>query len=325
MSTEMNSNEAPLLWIVVPCYNEEQVLPLTAPLFLEELQLLAAAGKVSDSSSVVFVDDGSSDGTWRVINDLVASNSHFKGIALSRNRGHQNALLCGLMQARGQCDITVSIDCDGQDDITAIERMVDAYAEGYDVVYGVRSKRETDTVFKRSTAEGFYKLLSKMGAEVVFNHADYRLMSARALDGLAEFGEVNLYLRGMVPMVGFPSTTVEYERTERVAGESHYPLGKMLGLAFNGITSLSVKPIRLVAGAGMLFSLVGLVGVLWALVAVLTGNAVTGWASTMCVVCLIGGLQLLSLGVIGEYIGKIYLETKHRPSYIVKERTGFDR
>ena len=325
MSTEMNSNEAPLLWIVVPCYNEEQVLPLTAPLFLEELQLLAAAGKVSDSSSVVFVDDGSSDGTWRVINDLVASNSHFKGIALSRNRGHQNALLCGLMQARGQCDITVSIDCDGQDDITAIERMVDAYADGYDVVYGVRSKRETDTVFKRSTAEGFYKLLSKMGAEVVFNHADYRLMSARALDGLAEFGEVNLYLRGMVPMVGFPSTTVEYERTERVAGESHYPLGKMLGLAFNGITSLSVKPIRLVAGAGMLFSLVGLVGVLWALVAVLTGNAVTGWASTMCVVCLIGGLQLLSLGVIGEYIGKIYLETKHRPSYIVKERTGFDR
>ena len=325
MSTEMNSNEAPLLWIVVPCYNEEQVLPLTAPLFLEELQLLAAAGKVSDSSSVVFVDDGSSDGTWRVINDLVASNSHFKGIALSRNRGHQNALLCGLMQACGQCDITVSIDCDGQDDITAIERMVDAYAEGYDVVYGVRSKRETDTVFKRSTAEGFYKLLSKMGAEVVFNHADYRLMSARALDGLAEFGEVNLYLRGMVPMVGFPSTTVEYERTERVAGESHYPLGKMLGLAFNGITSLSVKPIRLVAGAGMLFSLVGLVGVLWALVAVLTGNAVTGWASTMCVVCLIGGLQLLSLGVIGEYIGKIYLETKHRPSYIVKERTGFDR
>ena len=316
---------APVLYIVIPCYNEEAVLPITAPLFLGKLRELWEAGKISPESRVLFVNDGSRDRTWEIITALAAEDPHYLGISQSRNRGHQNAVLAGLMEAKDRCDITISIDCDGQDDINAMDRMVEAYLEGCDVVYGVRSSRETDTAFKRTTAQGFYKLMNAMGAEVVYNHADYRLLSRRALEALAEFKEVNLFLRGMVPLVGFRSTTVEYARAERLAGESHYPLSKMLSLAVSGITSLSVRPLRLITGFGVFVALVSFIGVIWALVRFLTGHTVTGWASTTCIVCFVSGVQLISLGVIGEYIGKIYMETKARPRYIISERTWEDR
>lgn len=315
------SGHLPVLWLVVPCFNEEAVLPLTAPLFLQEIHRNIESGKIDDSSKICFVNDGSKDSTWGIIKGLSQSDPHYIGISLSRNKGHQNALLAGLMEARGACDMTISIDCDGQDDIAAISKMIDEYLAGNEVVYGVRSNRKTDTLMKRTTAEGFYKVLNKMGAEVVFNHADYRLLGSKALDGLSEFGEVNVYLRGLIPMVGFPSSTVEYEREERVAGKSHYPFSKMLGLAIDGVTSLSVKPIRFIAGLGMLFSLVGLIGIIWALATTFANHAIPGWASMICLICLFGGLQLLALGIIGEYVGKIYLETKHRPRYLISERT----
>ena len=311
----------PILYIVIPCYNEQEVLPLTAPLFLEKIKSLAAAGKISDESRVLFVNDGSRDKTWSIIKELAAADEHYLGISQSRNRGHQNAVLAGLMEARSRCDITISIDCDGQDDINAMDEMVDAYLNGYEVVYGVRSSRETDTFFKRFTAQSFYKLLAAMGAEVVYNHADYRLISARVLREMADFHEVNLYLRGLVPLVGFPSTQVSYARAERVAGESHYPLKKMLALAVDGITSLSVKPLRLITGFGFVVALLSFIGVLWALIAALCGATVAGWASMTCIVCFVSGVQLICLGIIGEYIGKIYLETKARPRYIISERT----
>ena len=317
----MNNRTDPILYIVIPCYNEQEVLPITAPMFLQKINDLAAAGKISPESRVLFVNDGSKDRTWEIICDLAARDPHYAGICQSRNRGHQNAVLAGLMEAKSRCDITISIDCDGQDDINAMDAMVDAYRDGCDVVYGVRSKRETDTFFKRFTAESFYKILNAMGAEVVFNHADYRLMSARVLEEFARFREVNLFLRGMVPLVGFPSATVRYERHERLAGESHYPLSKMLALAFDGITSLSNKPIRLITGAGIAVSLISFIGVIWAIVQAVLGSAVAGWASTICIVCFVGGVQLICLGVIGEYIGKIYMETKARPRYIISERT----
>ncbi len=312
----------PVLCIVVPCYNESEVLPITSGLFRAELDELEAAGKISPASHVLFVDDGSTDGTWEIVCGLAARDAAFRGVSLSRNRGHQNALLCGLMEARGRCDATISIDCDGQDDVSAMGAMVDAYLDGCDVVYGVRSRRDTDTAFKRSTAQGFYRLMRRLGVECVYNHADYRLLSARALDGLAQFKEVNLFLRGMVPLVGFKSTSVYYERHERVAGKSHYPLGKMAALAVNGITSLSVKPIRLITWTGFIVALASLVGIVWALAAYLAGATVPGWASMTVVVCFMGGVQMLSLGVIGEYVGKIYLETKARPRYIVAQRVG---
>ena len=315
----------PVLYIVVPCYNEEAVLPITAPQFLAELKLLADKGKISDQSRVLFVNDGSRDKTWDIICALCSADGHYLGVSQSRNRGHQNAVLCGLMEARERCDITISIDCDGQDDLSAMEAMVDAYASGCEIVYGVRSRRDTDSFFKRSTAQGFYKLLRFLGAEVVYNHADYRLISARALAELARFEEVNLFLRGMVPLVGFKSTSVYYERHERLAGESHYPLRKMLALAFDGITSLSVKPLRIITVLGLLISLVSFIGVIWAVVTQLTGRAAVGWASMTSIICFIGGIQMISLGIIGEYIGKIYLETKHRPRYIVSERTWADK
>ncbi|WFM84057.1 glycosyltransferase family 2 protein [Arcanobacterium canis] len=318
------SSQRPLLWMVIPCYNEEQVLPITAPLFDQQLTQLIDKGLIDPRSQVCFVNDGSSDTTWSIIKNLAEENRHFAGITLSRNRGHQHALLAGLMYARSHCDITVSLDADGQDDIGAVEQMVREYLNGHDVVYGVRSSRETDTFFKRFTAQSFYKLLESMGADVIYNHADYRLMSARALNGLAEFKEVNLFLRGLVPLVGYSSTTVEYERAERIAGESHYPLGKMLALAFNGITSLSIKPIRIVTALGLLFSLFGFLSIIWVLVATFTGATVVGWASLMCIVLILGGIQLLSLGVIGEYIGKIYLETKHRPRFLIEESVGIE-
>ena len=312
----------PILYIVIPCYNEEAVLPITAPLFLKKIRDLSAAGKISEDSRVLFVNDGSRDRTWQIISDLAAQDEHYIGIAQSRNRGHQNAVFAGLMEAKDRCDITISIDCDGQDDIDAMDRMVDAYLNGYEVVYGVRSSRETDSFFKRFTAESFYKVLSAMGAEVVYNHADYRLMSSRVLQEFANFREVNLYLRGMVPLVGFPSTTVTYSRAERIAGESHYPLKKMLALAADGITSLSVKPLRLITSFGIFVALISFIGCLWALITAICGKAVPGWASMTCIVCFVSGVQLVSLGVIGEYIGKIYMETKDRPRYIISERTG---
>ena len=314
----------PVLYIVIPCYNEEKVLPITAPMFLKKIQDLSAAGKISQGSRVLFVNDGSKDNTWNIIKDLSKADPHYIGICQSRNRGHQNAVLAGLMEAKDKCDITISIDCDGQDDINAMDAMVDAYLDGCEVVYGVRSKRDTDTFFKRFTAEGFYKLMNWMGAEVVFNHADYRLISSRVLQEFANFKEVNIFLRGMIPLVGFKSTSVYYERAERIAGESHYPLKKMLALAFDGITSLSVKPIRMITGFGVTVSILSFIGVLWALISQLTGSTVSGWASTMCVICFMGGVQLVCLGVIGEYVGKIYMETKRRPRYIISERTWED-
>ena len=317
----MNDRKDLILYIVIPCYNEQEVLPITAPLFLQKINDLAAAGKISPDSRVLFVNDGSRDRTWEIINELAASDEHYVGICQSRNRGHQNAVLAGLMEAKDRCDITISIDCDGQDDINAMDGRVDAYRDGCDVVYGVRSKRDTDTFFKRFTAESFYKLLNAMGAEVVYNHADYRLMSARVLQEFAKFKEVNLFLRGMVPLVGFKSTSVAYERHERIAGESHYPLSKMLSLAFDGITSLSIKPIRFITGFGVIVALISFIGVIWAMVEAILGLTVSGWASMTSIICFVSGVQLICLGVIGEYIGKIYMETKHRPRYIISETT----
>ena len=311
----------PILWIVVPCYNEEQVLPLTAPMFLEKLNSLSSGGKISGNSRILFVNDGSADRTWDIIRELAGKNEHFIGISQSRNRGHQNAVLAGLMEAKDRCDITISIDCDGQDDINAMDQMIEEYLKGAEIVYGVRAKRDKDTFFKRFTAESFYRLMKGLGAEVVFNHADYRLISARVLKEFADFEEVNIFLRGMVPLVGFPSATVSYDRAERLAGRSHYPLRKMLALAFNGITSLSVKPVSLITGSGIAFSLVGLALMIWAVVEAILGKTVAGWASTICIICLLGGIQLISLGILGQYIGKTYLETKRRPRYIISART----
>ena len=311
----------PILYIVIPCYNEEEVLPLTAPQFREELTRLEQAGQIAPESRVLFVNDGSRDRTWEIIRDLAASDEHFLGICQSRNRGHQNAVLAGLMEAKDRCDITISIDCDGQDDINAMDEMVKAYLGGCDVVYGVRSSRETDTFFKRFTAQSFYRFLASMGAEVVYNHADYRLISSRVLQEFANFREVNLFLRGLIPLVGFKSTSVSYSRAERLAGESHYPLKKMIGLAVDGITSLSVRPLQLIMGFGLVVALISFIGCLWALITALCGKAVAGWASMTCIVCFVSGVQLICLGIIGEYIGKIYLETKQRPRYIISERT----
>lgn len=311
----------PRLFIVIPCYNEQEVLPITAPMFLEKLKSLSAAGKIREDSRVLFVNDGSKDKTWDIISDLARQDEHYLGISQSRNRGHQNAVLAGLMEAKDQCDITISIDCDGQDDINAMDAMVDAYHDGCQVVYGVRSSRETDTFFKRATAQGFYKFLAMMGAEVVYNHADYRLISSRVLQEFANFKEVNLFLRGMIPLVGFKSTSVAYSRAERIAGESHYPLKKMIALAVDGITSLSVKPLRMITGFGVFVALISFIGVLWALITALCGRSVAGWASMTCIVCFVSGVQLICLGIIGEYIGKIYMETKQRPRYIISART----
>lgn len=313
----------PVLWIVIPCYNEEQVLPITAPLFLHKLRDLAAAGLVSEKSRVLFVNDGSRDRTWELICEFARQDEHCIGISQSRNRGHQNAVLAGLMEAKssGECDVTISIDCDGQDDINAMDKMVDEYLNGCEVVYGVRESRDTDTFFKRFTAQSFYKFLSAMGAEVVYNHADYRLVSSRVLQEFANFKEVNLFLRGMIPLVGFKSTCVGYSRAERIAGKSHYPLKKMLALAVDGITSLSVKPLHMITGFGVLVAFASFIGVLWAIVTALLGRAVAGWASTTCIVCFVSGVQLICLGIIGEYVGKIYMETKQRPRYIISERT----
>lgn len=322
--TPCESKNAPILCVVIPCFNEEKVLPITAPAFLAKIDTLASLGKIAKESMILFVDDGSSDTTWEIIQTLARQDRRFTGISLSRNRGHQNALLAGLMEAKDFCDITVSIDCDGQDDLNAIDEMIDAYANGYEIVYGVRSNRDTDTFFKRCTAESFYKLMKNMGADVVFNHADYRLVSSRVLCEFAKFTETNIFLRGLFPLVGFRHTSVFYGRKKRIAGTSHYPLRKMLALAFDGITSLSIKPLRMIAALGCIISAVSFAAIVWSVVMVIIGNAIPGWASTICVICFIGGVQLISLGVMGEYIGKIYMEVKHRPRYIIEKRTGSD-
>ena len=307
------------LYIVVPCYNEEEVLPETSRRLKAKLEELAAAGKIAGDSKILFVNDGSKDRTWELITRLHAENDVFSGVNLTRNRGHQNALLAGLMTARDRCDMAISMDADLQDDVDAVDAMVDKFHEGCDIVYGVRSSRKKDTFFKRFTAEGFYRVMSFMGAETVFNHADYRLMSRRALDGLAEFKEVNLFLRGIVPMIGYNTGTVEYERGERFAGESKYPLKKMLSFAMEGITSLSTKPIRYITALGFLIFLIAVVMLIYSVVRWAMGHTILGWASLICSIWAIGGLILLSLGVIGEYIGKIYLETKGRPRFLIEE------
>ena len=306
------------LYVVVPCYREEAVLPETAKRLGAKLRGLIAEGKISDRSRALFVNDGSKDRTWEIIQALHAEDHLFSGVNLSRNRGHQNALLAGLTTAARFADVTISMDADLQDDINAMDRMLDAYHAGCDVVYGVRSSRKTDTFFKRFTAEAFYKLMRGMGVDIVFNHADYRLMSRRAVEGLCEFEEVNLFLRGMVPLVGFISTTVEYERAPRFAGESKYPLKKMLAFALDGITSFSVKPLRLILSVGLVIFLLSIVMLLWTLIRRIAGHTVTGWASLMWSIWMIGGIQLLSLGVIGEYIGKVYGESKRRPRFIIE-------
>ena len=307
------------LYIVVPCYNEEEVLPETARRLREKLEQLMGEGKISPQSRVLFVNDGSRDGTWSVIQGLHRDCPLFSGADLSRNRGHQNALLAGLMTAKDRSDMVISMDADLKDDINAVDAMVDKFHEGCDIVYGVRSSRARDSFFKRTTAEGFYRVMNFLGAETVFNHADYRLMSRRALEGLAQFREVNLFLRGIVPLIGYNAGYVAYERGERFAGESKYPLKKMLSFALEGITSLSTKPIRYITLLGFLVFLVSILMLVYSVVRWAHGDTVIGWASVICSVWAIGGLILLSLGVIGEYIGKIYLETKGRPRFLIRE------
>lgn len=307
------------LYLVIPCYNEEEALPETARQLKEKMDEYIEAGTISEDSKILFVNDGSKDGTWELIQTLCRQDALFAGICLSRNRGHQNALLAGLMTAKEHADVTISLDADLQDDIHAMDRMLMQYYAGNDVVYGVRSSRKKDTFFKRHTAQGFYKLMKALGVDVVYNHADYRLMSRRALEGLAEFDEVNLFLRGIVPLVGFPSATVEYERGERIAGESKYPLKKMLAFALDGITSFSVKPLKLITNLGILIFVISLAMIVWAVVAFFCGHTVSGWTSLLASIWMIGGIQLLCLGVIGQYVGKIYGESKRRPRYLISD------
>lgn len=320
MQTELQKVQTmKTIYLVIPCYNEEAVLPETTKRLTALMTQLQEKGAITTDSRIVLVDDGSKDRTWAMIAEYYhAQPQFFEGIHLSRNQGHQNALLAGMMTVRDRCDAIISLDADLQDDVNAIVEMIAKFTEGYDVVYGVRSARKTDSAFKRMTAEGFYKLMNMMGAEVIYNHADYRLMSRRALDGLAQFQEVNLFLRGIVPMIGYPSTTVYYERAKRFAGESKYPLKKMLSFAMQGITSLSTKPIRMITSLGALIFVVSIAMIVYCLVRYFTGHTVAGWTSTTISVWAIGGLILFALGVIGEYIGKIYLETKQRPKYLVE-------
>ncbi len=311
---------AETLYMVIPCYNEEAVLHETAARLQEKYTALREKGMISAESRIVFVNDGSKDQTWQIISELHASApDFFSGINLAHNAGHQNAVLAGLMTVKEQCDMAISMDADLQDDINAIDEMVAKYYEGNQVVYGVRSARDTDTFFKKFTAESFYKFMKVMGADVVYNHADFRLMSRRVLAELANFKEVNLFLRGMVPLIGFQSCSVYYERAERFAGESKYPLKKMLAFAINGITSFSTKPLKLITTVGIVMSILSVIAFIWAFIVKIAGHSELGWSSTMCSIWLIGGLQLLGLGIIGEYVGKIYAEVKQRPRYIIAD------
>ena len=308
------------LYLAVPCYNEEEVLFDTTEKLTKKYEQLIADGKITDDSKIVYIDDGSKDKTWEIISGLYKTNKYVNGIKMSRNRGHQNALLGGLMTIKDDCDCVISIDADLQDDINAFDKMLEDFENGSEIVYGVRSKRATDTAFKRMTAQGFYKILSALGAEVVYNHADFRLMSRRALNALAEFKEVNLFLRGLVPLVGYKSSVVEYERSERLAGESKYPLKKMLGLAWDGVTSLSMKPIRMITALGVIVFCISIIMLIYSVVMWAIGNTVSGWTSMTVSIWAIGGLQILAIGVVGEYIGKIYMETKNRPRFIVEKQ-----
>lgn len=314
-----------ILYLVVPCYNEEEVLPETSKQLRTKMQSLMEKGKISSESRIVFVNDGSKDRTWQIIEKLHGEDDIFQGVKLSRNKGHQNALLAGLMTVKDKCDMTISLDADLQDDIDAIDEMVDKYHEGCDIVYGVRNARDTDTAFKRKTAEGYYKVIKFLGADIVYNHADYRLMSRRALDGLEQFKEVNLFLRGVVPMIGYKSDSVYYARKERFAGESKYPLKKMLAFAWEGITSLSIKPIRMIMTLGSIIFLISLIMLIYFLIRHAMGATAVGWTSTVVSIWAIGGLQLLAIGIIGEYIGKVYLETKERPKFIVEKYLGDEK
>ena len=318
------SRQKPILYIVVPCYNEEQVLPHTNPMFVEKIEQLVQKEEIHPLSKIMYVNDGSKDQTWKLIESYAKTIPSVVGVSQSRNRGHQSSVLAGMYEAIQFADIVITIDADGQDDIDCMDKMVEEYKSGSEIVYGVRDNRDTDSAFKRITAEGFYKVLRLFGAEVVFNHADYRLVSKRFLQELERFQEVNLFLRGLMPLVGFKYSYVLYKRHERIAGESHYPLSKMLGLAMDGITSLSIKPIRLITSLGVLTSLFSFLLIIWVILSKFAGTVVAGWASTYAIVSLLGGVQLISLGVIGEYVGKIYLETKRRPRYIISERT-FDK
>lgn len=311
--------EAKTLYILAPCYNESEVLPMSSKIFLDKLNGLISEGKISEDSRVAFVDDGSKDNTWEIIESLHEMDPKFVGIKLSRNRGHQNALLGGLSTIVDDCDMIVTIDADVQDDVNAIDKMVDDFNNGSDIVYGVRASRDTDTFFKRTTAQGFYKFMSSMGVETVYNHADFRLMSSRAVKALLEFKEVNLFLRGMVPLVGFKTSTVTYDRAPRLAGESKYPLKKMLSFAFDGITSFSVKPIRLITALGVITFILSIIFALYALISFAVHHAAPGWTSTVLSIWFFGSLQIIAIGIVGEYIGKIYLESKHRPRFFIEK------
>ena len=321
MFMDNQKSNLPVLVLVIPCYNEASVLPVTAPMFLKEVDYCISSQLIDERSCILFVDDGSCDDTWNIICRLAGQSVKYKGISLSRNRGHQNALLAGLSEAVNFGDVTVTIDCDGQDDIGAITEMLREYHSGSEVVYGVRSDRSTDTWFKKQSAQFFYRLMKSLGAEVVYNHADYRLLSSKVLRCFQDYKEVNLFLRGIFPLIGFKSSVVYYQRKERLGGQSHYPLKKMLSFAFDGITSLSIKPIELIVVFGAIVSFAGFTGIIWAIVRALMSYSVPGWASIICMICFFSGIQLLSLGVIGIYIGKTYLEAKHRPRFVISSRT----
>ena len=311
----------PILYIIIPCYNEEDVLPITSKIFIKKLISLIKNKTISENSRIVFIDDGSKDSTYKIIENLSKENEYVEGISLSRNRGHQNALLCGLLETKNLCDISVSMDCDGQDDINAIDEMIKEYKNGAEIVYGVRKNRDKDTFFKKNTALAYYKILKLMGVDIVYNHADYRLLSSRVLENLNNFEEVNLFLRGMIPLIGFKSSKVYYDREERISGKTHYSLKKMIGLAIDGVTSLSVQPIKIIMSLGFIISIISIFGILWAIIKQITGDTTWGWASIICFISFFGGLQLFSIGIIGEYIGKIYMEVKNRPRYIISDRT----
>ncbi len=325
MKKKSTDRKLPVLYLIAPCYNEEAVLPITYKLFEDKLEQLIKEKKISKDSRTLFVNDGSSDSTWQIICDLAKEHKLITGICLSRNRGHQNALLAGLMEAKDLCDVTITLDCDGQHDINAVDVMLEKYEEGCEVVYGVRNSRTGDSLFKKTFSELYYKLINALGGEVITNHADYRLVSSKVLDAFEDFREVNVFLRGLFPLVGFKSTTINYDQFDRAAGKSHYSLSKMLTLAIDGITSLSIKPIRIITGIGILVAFVSFIGVLYSFITFFAGKTVPGWASMTCTLCFVSGIQLISLGIIGEYVGKTYLETKQRPRYIISERTEEDK
>ncbi len=308
-----------VVYFVIPCYNEEEVLPETVKRLSEKLSQLISDGIADDKSRMLFVDDGSKDRTWELIEQFSKDNRYVGGVKLSRNRGHQNALLAGLMTAKGKCDCVISLDADLQDDIGVIDEFVLKYQDGCEVVYGVRSSRDKDTAFKRGTAQGYYKFMAALGVDIVYNHADYRLLGSRVLEALSEYKEVNLFLRGIVPLIGFRSDYVYYERSERFAGESKYPLKKMIRFAVDGITSFSVKPLKIISNIGIIICLLSVILFIYTIISVVSGSSVAGWASIICSIWFLGGVQMLAIGIVGTYVGKIYSESKHRPRFTIEK------